>query len=68
MEIEIWPACIVLGRGHRLELEIASQDDPRLAPFTHTDPHDRFQTGRIRVHTGDDHDSHLLLPRIPPRP
>jgi predicted acyl esterase len=57
----------VLGRGHRLELEIASQDDPRLAPFTHTDASDRIQTGRVTVHTGGHRDSHLLLPLIPPR-
>jgi predicted acyl esterase len=68
VEIEIWPACVVLGRGHRLELEIAAQDDPRLAPFTHTDKDDRIQTGRVTLHTGGPHDSHLLLPRIPPRP
>ena len=67
VEIEIWPACVVLGRGQWLELEIAAQDDPRLAPFTHTDPSDRIQQGRVRVHTGGAHDSHLLLPRIPPR-
>ncbi len=68
VEIEIWPSCVVLGRGQRLELEIASQDDPRLAPFTHTDAGDRVQTGRVTVHTGGRRDSHLLLPRIPPRP
>lgn len=38
----------------------------RLAPFTHTDPSDRIQTGRVRVYTGRGHDSHLPLPRIPP--
>jgi predicted acyl esterase len=65
VEIEIWPTCVVLARGHRLELEIASQDDPRLAPFTHTDPNDRVQTGRVRIHTGGRYDSLLLLPRIP---
>jgi predicted acyl esterase len=67
VEIEIWPTCVVLERGHRLELEIASQDDPRLSPFTHTDPHDRVQTGRVQIHTGGRYDSHLLLPRIPAR-
>jgi predicted acyl esterase len=67
VEVEIWPACIVLEPGQRLELEIAAQDDPRLAPFTHTDKDDRIQTGRVTVHTGGPYDSHLLLPRIPPR-
>jgi predicted acyl esterase len=67
VEVEIWPTCVVLERGHRLELEIGSQDDPRLAPFTHTDPKDRVQTGRVHIHTGGRYDSHLLLPRIPAR-
>jgi predicted acyl esterase len=67
VEVEVWPSCVVLERGQRLELEIAAQDDPRLAPFTHTDERDRIQKGRVRVHTGPGRDSHLLLPRIPPR-
>jgi predicted acyl esterase len=67
VEIEIWPSCVVLERGHRLELEIAAQDDPRLSPFTHTDPIDRIQKGRVRIQTGPGRDAHLLLPRIPAR-
>jgi uncharacterized protein len=65
VEIEIWPTCIVLQPGHRLELVVSSQDDPRLHPFTHTDPNDRIQTGDVRLYTGGMYDSHLLLPRIP---
>jgi predicted acyl esterase len=65
VEIEIWPSCVVLERGHCLELEVAAQDDPRLAPFTHTDPNDRVQQGRVCLHTGGRYDAHLLLPRIP---
>jgi predicted acyl esterase len=67
VEIEIWPASMILKRGHRLILEIASEDDPRIDPFTHTDPQDRIQSGTVSVHTGDDFDSFLLLPVIPPR-
>jgi predicted acyl esterase len=67
VELEIWPTCVVLEPGQRLELEVAAQDDPRLAPFTHTDPTDRIQSGQVRIHTGGDHASHLLLPRIPAR-
>ena len=61
------PSCVVLEPGQRLELEVAAQDDPNLAPFTHTDKEDRVQTGRVTLHTGGPHDSHLLLPRIPPQ-
>jgi predicted acyl esterase len=67
VEVEIWPTSIVLEPGHRLELEIAAEDDPRLAPFTHTDPNDRIRTGRVEIHSGGRYDSHLLLPRIPAR-
>ncbi|MDD9935210.1 MAG: CocE/NonD family hydrolase [Myxococcales bacterium] len=67
VEVEIWPTCVVLEPGQRLELEVAAQDDPRLAPFTHTEPRDRIQRGKVTLHTGGDHDAHLLLPRIPPR-
>ena len=67
VEIEIWPASMVLKREHRLVLEVASQDDPRIFPFTHTDPHDRIQSGTNAIHTGGDFDSYLLLPVIPSR-
>jgi len=67
VEIEILPASIVFQKGHRLVLEVASRDDPRIEPFTHTDPSDRIQAGTNSIHTGGAYDSHLLLPVIPPR-
>lgn len=65
VEVEIWPTSIVFAPGERLVLEVAARDDPGLEPFLHTHPHDRVQSGRVTVHTGGVHDSHLLLPRIP---
>jgi uncharacterized protein len=67
-EIEIWPASMVFHKGDRLILEVGSKDDPKIVPFTHTDPGDRIQTGINSIHTGGQYDSHLLLPVIPPRP
>lgn len=67
LEVEIWPTSVIFERGSRLVLEIASRDDPGLDPFLHTHPVDRVQTGTVTVHTGSDHDSHLLLPLIPGR-
>ncbi len=67
VEAEILPASIVFQKGHRLILEVASKDDPRILPFTHTDPADRIQSGTNSIHTGGACDSHLLLPVIPPR-
>jgi len=67
VEIEIWPTSIVFQKGHRLVLEVASKDDPKIFPFTHTDPADRIQSGTVTIYTGDKYDSHLLLPVIPKR-
>lgn len=68
VEVEIWPASLVLRRGDRLALQIAAHDDLRMTHFGHTDPADRIQSGTVTVHTGGAHDSHLLLPIIPQRP
>jgi hypothetical protein len=67
VDIEILPASMVFRKGYRLVLEVASKDDPRINPFTHTDPADRIQSGTNSIHTGGVYDSHLLLPVIPPR-
>jgi len=66
-EVEILPTCLVFEPGHSLVLEIGSQDDPRMHPFTHNDPTDRHQTGRVTIHTGGTFDTHLLVPVIPGR-
>jgi predicted acyl esterase len=67
VEVEILPASMVFKKEHRLVLEVASKDDPRIDPFTHTDSADRIQSGTNSIHTGGAYDSHLLLPVIPPR-
>ena len=66
-EVEILPTCLVFEPGHSRVLEIGSQDDPRMHPFTHNDPTDRHQTGRVTIHTGGTFDTHLLVPVIPGR-
>lgn len=67
LEIEIWPTSAVFEPGERLVLEIASEDDPHIEPFVHTHPGDRIRRGTVAIHTGGGHDSHLLMPLIPPR-
>jgi predicted acyl esterase len=67
VEIEIWPTSVVFERGDRLVLEVASQDDPKIEPFLHNHPVDRVQAGTNTIHSGDEYDSHLLLPVIPGR-
>jgi len=67
VEIEIWPTNIVFQKGQKLVLEVGSRDDPKVFPFTHTDPDDRIQSGTVTIYSGDNYDSHLLLPIIPTR-
>ncbi|MDX1382631.1 MAG: CocE/NonD family hydrolase [Thermoanaerobaculia bacterium] len=64
VEIEVLPTSFVLGRGHRLVVEVGASDDPRIFPFTHTDPEDRIREGQVSIHTGGGYDSHVLLPVI----
>jgi predicted acyl esterase len=67
VEVEILPASIVFQKGHRLILEVASKDDPKIFPFIHTDLADRIQSGTNSIYTGGTYGSHLFLPVIPPR-
>ncbi len=65
VEIEIWPTSVVFEPGSVLVLDVATRDDPGIAPFLHTHGQDRIQTGVVSVLTGPDHPSSLLLPVIP---
>ena len=67
VEIEIWPTSMVYKKGHRLVVEVGSNDYPGVKPFFHTDPTDRSPAGTNIIHTGGDYDSHILLPVIPAR-
>ncbi len=74
IDVEIWPTCIVLKPGQRLRLDITANDkhmsDPSYGSYGHHDPADkpaeRF-VGTVTLHTGDAHDSYLLVPVIPER-
>ena len=41
VDVEIWPTCVVMGRGDRLVLEVASGDTQGSGLFLHNDPLDR---------------------------
>lgn len=64
LDIEIWDSAIVLGKGHRILLEIGSQDQSGCAFFMHTGA-DRIWDADVTIHTGGDFESYLLLPIIP---
>ena len=81
IDIEIWPTCIILPAEYTLSINIRGKDFERpgpdaspafptrgSGPFYHNDAHDRPAktfAGTTTVHTGPDHDCHLLLPVIP---
>ena len=83
LDVEIWPQCIVLPKGFQLSINIAGQDFDRpgpaveayvpsrgSGPFLHDHPVDRSKEvfgGSTTLHTGPNHQSHLLVPIIPER-
>ena len=63
--LEIWPTCIVLGKGHRLRVDIQPRDGVGSAPYTHY--HADYNAGAENtVYSGGDRQSYLLLPVVPP--
>ena len=79
VDLEIWPMGLALPKGSRLALTIQGKDFERagatgplrgVAWFTHDDPTDRppeLFAGTNTLHTGDQHQSYLLLPTLPTR-
>ena len=65
-EIEIWPACMVFKKGHRIRLDIQPRDGVGSAPYLHY-PAAYNTGGENTVHTGGRMASYLLLPIIPPK-
>ncbi|MBI3044800.1 MAG: CocE/NonD family hydrolase [Betaproteobacteria bacterium] len=65
-QIEIWPTCIVLGKGHKLRVDIQPRDGVGAAPYTHY--HADYNAGAVNtLHSGGDRQSYILLPIIPPK-
>src|SRR5262245_21699659 len=65
-QIEIWPTCIVLGKGHKLRVDIQPRDGIGSAPYTHY--HADYNSGAENtIYSGGDRQSYLLLPIIPPK-
>lgn len=71
VDVEIWPTNVVVSKGHRLGLQIASHDTQGSGLFEHKHPQDRSPdvlTGLNCVHVGANDQSFLCLPIIPPKP
>ena len=63
-QIEIWPTCIVLAKGHRLRVDIQPRDGVGSAPYTHY--HADYNSGAENtIHAGGEKSSYILLPIIP---
>ena len=64
LQIEIWPTSIVLGKGHKLRVDIQPRDGVGSAPYTHY--HADYNAGaQNTIYSGGDKLSYLLLPVIP---
>jgi predicted acyl esterase len=62
-QIEIWPTCIVLQKGHSLRVDIQPRDGLGSAPYTHF--HCDYNAGaKNTIYSGGDMPSYLLLPVI----
>jgi len=63
-QVEIWPTCVVLQKGHKLRLDIQPRDGVGSAPYTHY--HCDYNVGAENtVYSGGDRASYLLVPIIP---
>lgn len=68
MPIEIWPTQVVLAKGDKLGLVIASCDTEGSGLFTHTHKVDRSEEklkGWNNIHFGGEYENFLRLPFIP---
>jgi uncharacterized protein len=64
-QVEIWPTCIVLAKGHSLRLDIQPRDGVGSGPFYNHHYADYNIGAQNTVFTGGDKASWLLLPVIP---
>ena len=70
VDVEIWPTSMVFPRGYRLVLTLQGTDFVVTAPgrLLHNHPQDRGEhltQAQCTIHTGADHPSQLIMPKIP---
>jgi putative CocE/NonD family hydrolase len=65
-QVEIWPTCIVLAKGHRLRVDIQPQDGVGTAIYTHYNA-DYKPGSSNSLYSGGSKASYLLVPVIPPK-
>lgn len=68
VDIEMWPTNVVMDKGAKLVLEVASGDTQGSGIFTHMGANDRLQdrlAGLNHVHFGPKWENYVVLPVIP---
>ena len=68
-EILLYPTSLLVGRGHRLRVDVSSSNFPRfdVNPNTGEPLNDnrRWQTAENTIYLDAQHPSHIVLPVIP---
>ncbi len=79
LDVEVWPTCVVLPAGYRIELVVGGADFERpgalgpfkgSGPFYHTYAPDHppgLYDGTTELYCGRGRNSYLLLPIVPPK-
>ncbi|KAI9732768.1 MAG: hypothetical protein M1834_003706 [Cirrosporium novae-zelandiae] len=70
VDVEVWPTSVVVEKGGKIILEVASGDTQGCGVFQHTDENDRSEKklrGQNHIHFGLKYSNYVTLPVIPPR-
>ncbi|KAK4119835.1 alpha/beta-hydrolase [Parathielavia appendiculata] len=70
VDVEVWPTNVVVEKGGRVVLEVASGDTQGSGIFLHDDPVDRAPEvfrGFNHLHLGPQFENYVTLPIIPPK-
>lgn len=70
VDVEVWPTNVVVEKGAKLVLEIASGDTQGTGIFGHNHPEDRSEQvfgGINHIHFTKEHRNYVTLPIIPPK-
>lgn len=69
VDVEIWPTNVVVEKGGKIVLEVASGDTQGTGVFQHNSPVDRSKekfSGLNHIHFGPQFQNYVTLPVIPP--
>ncbi|KAL9622642.1 MAG: hypothetical protein Q9160_002952 [Pyrenula sp. 1 TL-2023] len=70
VDVEIWPTNVVVEKGGKIILEVASGDTQGSGLFLHNDSQDRSESklsGINSIHFGENFENYVTLPIIPPK-